>query len=82
MSASAPKLSVGVCVVMQDKISAEDKAELETRIQKVRATLTEQDTDAIRAEVKSLQELSWKVSQQAYSQVRGVLAKFKVTNRH
>lgn len=53
---------------LKDKISADDKAELESRISKVRTALTEQDPDAIRAEIKNLQELSWKVSQQAYSQ--------------
>lgn len=53
---------------LKDKISADDKAELESRISKVRTALTEQNTDTIRSEMKSLQELSWKVSQQAYSQ--------------
>lgn len=53
---------------LKDKISTDDKAELESRVGKVRAALGEQDTDALRSEVKSLQELSWKVSQQAYSQ--------------
>ncbi|KAL8455100.1 hypothetical protein Emag_001076 [Eimeria magna] len=51
-----------------DKISADDKTELQSRIAKVRAALGEQDLDALRAEAKSLQELSWKVSQQVYSQ--------------
>lgn len=53
---------------LKDKISSDDKAELESRTSKVRAALSEQDTDAIRSEMKALQELSWKVSQQAYSQ--------------
>ncbi|KAL8448308.1 hypothetical protein Emed_003838 [Eimeria media] len=51
-----------------DKISADDKTELQSRIAKVRAALGEQDLDTLRAEAKSLQELSWKVSQQVYSQ--------------
>ncbi|KAL8433058.1 hypothetical protein Efla_006257 [Eimeria flavescens] len=55
-------------VDLKEKISAEDKTELEARISKVRAALGGNDSDAIRAEAKSLQELSWKVSQQAYSQ--------------
>ncbi|KAL8275053.1 hypothetical protein Esti_001109 [Eimeria stiedai] len=55
----------------KDKISADDKAELEARITKVRAALGGQDPDALRAEAKSLQELSWKVSQQVYSQSSG-----------
>ena len=50
-------------------MSADDKAELEARMAKVRTALAENDAEAINAEVKSLRELSWKVSQQAYSQV-------------
>ncbi|KAL8433906.1 hypothetical protein ACSSS7_003511 [Eimeria intestinalis] len=55
----------------KDKISAEDKTELQARIAKVRSALGEQDVDALRAEAKNLQELSWKVSQQVYSQGSG-----------
>lgn len=56
----------GVCL-LQDKISAEDKAELEKRMEQLRGVLGEGDADTLRAKVKELQELSWKVSQQAYS---------------
>lgn len=53
---------------LKDKITSEDRSELESRIGKVREALGGQDTDLIRSEAKSLQEHSWKVSQQAYSQ--------------
>ncbi|CDJ60524.1 hypothetical protein, conserved [Eimeria maxima] len=54
-------------LLYSDKISAEDKAELEKRMEQLRGVLGEGDADTLRAKVKELQELSWKVSQQAYS---------------
>nr|CAA87086.1 organellar heat shock protein [Eimeria tenella]prf//2115370B heat shock protein 70:ISOTYPE=organellar [Eimeria maxima] len=53
---------------LKDKISAEDKTDLESRIQELRSALVEGELETIRSRVKALQELSWKVSQQAYSQ--------------
>lgn len=46
-----------------------DKTDLQEKISKLRSTLGGDDPDPIREALKSLQEASWKVSQQAYNQV-------------
>jgi molecular chaperone DnaK len=52
---------------MSDKISAGDKEELNKKIGELRSVLAGDDTDAIVEKKKELEQLSWKVSQQAYN---------------
>eukprot|EP00922_Rhytidocystis_sp_ex-Travisia-forbesii_P014439 GHVS01021611.1.p1 GENE.GHVS01021611.1~~GHVS01021611.1.p1 ORF type:complete len:147 (+),score=40.75 GHVS01021611.1:91-531(+) len=52
----------------KDKISDADKADLKDKLEKVRLVMTSEDGDEIRSRHKQLQEASWKISQQVYSQ--------------
>ena len=52
---------------MKDKITDADKEDLNNKIAAVRTTLTTDDSDAIQAKTKELQEASWKVTQNMYS---------------
>jgi len=49
-----------------DKISSEDKTDLNTKMSAVRTALEGDDVDAIKAAKDELQQASWKVSQQMY----------------
>merc|ERR1712046_40264 len=51
-----------------DKISAEDKTDLNTKMAAVRTALEGDDVEAIKSAKDELQQASWKVSQQMYQQ--------------
>jgi len=55
---------------LKDKISTEDAADLKKKMENVRTSLTGDsvDPDEIKQKTKDLQEVSWKVTQQAYQQ--------------
>eukprot|EP00386_Alphamonas_edax_P013703 GDKI01042274.1.p1 GENE.GDKI01042274.1~~GDKI01042274.1.p1 ORF type:complete len:640 (-),score=317.73 GDKI01042274.1:580-2454(-) len=55
----------------KDKITEADKQDLTAKLQAVRSVLGSDDPDAIKNAHKELQEVSWKVSQQVYSQSGG-----------
>ena len=52
----------------KDKITDADKEDLQAKIAAVRETLTGTDPELIKEKTKELQDASWKISQQAYSQ--------------
>ena len=54
-------------VDMKDKITDADKDDLNTKIAAVRTSLTSDDSEAIQAKTKELQEASWKVTQAMYA---------------
>lgn len=54
---------------LQDNVSSADKEELEALIKKVESAV-EEKSESLREDIKALQEASWKLSRQAYSQVR------------
>merc|ERR1711966_582954 len=53
---------------LKDKMSASDKGELEEKMAKLRAEMAgaEVDTERIQTLTKELQDVSWRVTQQAY----------------
>jgi len=55
---------------LKDKMSTAERDELQKKMQDVRALLTDEieDLDLVKEKMKDLQELSWKVTQQAYQQ--------------
>merc|ERR1712113_984579 len=55
---------------LKDKMSTADADELKKKMEDVRASLTGDsvDPDEIKQKTKDLQEVSWKVTQQAYQQ--------------
>merc|ERR1719215_1488960 len=55
---------------LKDKMSTAERDELQKKMQDVRALLTDEieDLDLVKEKMKELQELSWKVTQQAYQQ--------------
>merc|ERR1711870_220298 len=55
---------------LKDKMSTADADELKKKMEDVRASLTgdDVDPDEIKQKTKDLQEVSWKVTQQAYQQ--------------
>merc|ERR1719203_421467 len=55
---------------LKDKISASDRDDLKKKMEDVRASLAGdiEDPELVKGKVKDLQELSWKVTQQAYQQ--------------
>eukprot|EP00922_Rhytidocystis_sp_ex-Travisia-forbesii_P005471 GHVS01007978.1.p1 GENE.GHVS01007978.1~~GHVS01007978.1.p1 ORF type:complete len:675 (+),score=165.09 GHVS01007978.1:143-2167(+) len=52
----------------KEKISEADKTDLKGKLEKLRSVMTSEEGDEIRASHKELQEVSWKISQQVYSQ--------------
>lgn len=52
----------------KDKLSEADKTELTEKLQALREAVGGDDAELIRAKTKDLQEVSWRVSQQMYSQ--------------
>jgi len=53
---------------LKEKMSSEDSESLKTKMQALRTALTTDDLEDIQAKTKELQEVSWKVTQQAYQQ--------------
>merc|ERR1712060_231377 len=55
---------------LKDKMTTQDADELKKKMEDVRASLAGdiEDPDEVKAKTKDLQELSWKVTQQAYQQ--------------
>ncbi|AFZ79794.1 DnaK family member protein [Theileria equi strain WA] len=55
------------CTDFADKIKEEDKQELQAKQAELRTAMSGQDVDAIKAAHKSLQDVSWRVSQSMYN---------------
>ncbi|CEM20961.1 unnamed protein product [Vitrella brassicaformis CCMP3155] len=55
----------------RDKVSQNDKDEMEAKISKLRDVMGGDDPDPIKDALKELQEVSWRVSQAVYSQSGG-----------
>lgn len=53
---------------LSDKISNSDKADLNEKSEKLRSVMGTEDLEKIKSATKDLQEASWRVSRQAYSQ--------------
>lgn len=51
---------------LKDKMSTADADDLKKKMEDVRSVLDSEDPDDIKAKTKELQEVSWKVTQQAY----------------
>merc|ERR1712194_594322 len=51
---------------LKDKMSTSDADDLKKKMEDVRSVLDSEDPDDIKAKTKELQEVSWKVTQQAY----------------
>ncbi|KEP61080.1 UNVERIFIED_CONTAM: heat shock protein [Hammondia hammondi] len=53
---------------LKDKMTDADRTDLQEKITQLRSTLGQEDPEPIREALKTLQEASWKISQQAYNQ--------------